>query len=132
MSYTRDEALVLVTTILNTTASYSAVYNGVPDTVEGQSPVAMVYGQGYRLVQLTRTLTEMPFEIAVIIAVAREANGGTDADQAVSDLVREAMLAFHAAGFTNIRSDAGNSIPQRIIDGVPYRVERIVMSMEDS
>lgn len=131
MGYTRDEAVVLAVTTLNATGSYQAVYNDFPNKFEGQSPVAVAYGQGYRVVPIARGMIDIPSEIAVIILVWRDPDQPTAAGQQKNELIREAMLAFHAAGFENIRSDAGTSIPQRIIDGEAYTVERIVMTMEE-
>ena len=131
MTTSRENAIALAVAALELDGDFATVYNDIPDTTDGQTPIAIVYGQGYRFDVIARRLTETPSEIACVIAVRRFAGYAAEAGQAINDLVLNAMTAFHAAGFRDIVSSAGSGIPQWINGGNEYRIERITMRMKD-
>lgn len=106
------------------------MFSGVPISVGGVSPIAMVYGQTMEFDRIARDMVEFPFDLVIIIGVLQSGNADGVEDR-IDGLVRKALLVLDDLKFTRIVSNAGAGVPQWITEGKVYRIERIVARKED-
>jgi hypothetical protein len=109
------------------TGSYALVTGGAPDDFAGQSPVAVVTSKSIKLEIIARDLFEVTNGLVVSLYVRRDAGDEEATETLLDELALAAVLALHATGVFYVeQSDAfAEGSPNRIVDGVVYRVERI-------
>jgi len=131
----RTQARQLAHQVLEATDGYDRVFDGPADSFDAQSPIAVITSKSIGATFDAREVWSIESGILVSIYVRRDP--GTDAAAAAEDqldsLVVSAVRGLIATGDFDIGpSDAfAENAPVRIIDGTPYRVERIPLRVSD-
>lgn len=142
---TRSEARALAKQTLIALGDYTVsdggsgtlnlVFTGSPESFAGLSPVAIVTSRSMQLTAIARSLYEVASGVTVSIYVRHGPSTAESeaAEDQLDSLTRRAIVALHATGvFTVGESNAAaEGAPNRMIDGVLYRVERIPLSVLD-
>ncbi len=132
----RAAARALAKTTLDATSAYTLVAQGALASFDGKTPVAIVTSRTMRLEMVTRAIGTIANGLYISIYVRKDegAAGAEAAEDQLDTLVRQAVIALEGLNdgdtFEVGETDAApDGFPLRLIDGVPYRVERIPVTV---
>ena len=128
----RQAARELAATTLTNLGTYEAVYEGARRVFKGLSPVAAVLSKSLRVAPIASAMWEGIPRVSVTIYVRCDDGGEDAAEDQLDSLVEAAMAALKNAGFFIGESDsAPEGAPLRNIDGTFYRVEQVIINVEE-
>ncbi len=131
----RTQARALAKRVLDESDGYDRIFDGPTDSFDAKTPIAVITSKSIGATFDARDSWSIESGVLVSIYVRRDP--GAAAAAAVEDqldrLVDSAVRALIATGAFDIGpSDAfAENAPTRIIDGTPYRVERIPLRVAD-
>jgi hypothetical protein len=129
----RSAARAAVATALGG-AGFDLIVQGAPDSFAGAAKVAVITSAGTERQQLGRSIEQDVNSIIVSIYVQRGLGGGPATEDSLDALTSATIAAIDAIDdrITFARSDAGaGGAPNRRVDGLMYRVERIGFTILD-
>lgn len=117
--------------LLSGLSIFQAVFAHPVRDYGGQSPVASISSRGLRAEGATRGggATLLSTGLAVVVAVRADPGSEAAAETSLDTLVEAAALALVEDDWTLDTSDAlPDGAPYRNVDGVIYRVERLLIT----
>lgn len=132
MTRTDDRAQAAAT--LTALGLFQAVYAAPRRSFDGLSPIASVISAGMTPGTATRgrSVGSLDYRLSVAIYVRADSGAEAAAEDLLDRVTQAAVLALAGAGFAVAGADAApDGTPLRLIDGIPYRAERITISREE-
>jgi hypothetical protein len=115
-------------------AGFDLIVQGAPDSFAGAAKVAVITSSGTERQQLGRNISQDVNGVIVSIYVQRGLGGGPGTEDSLDALTAATIAAIDNLDTSIVfaRSDAGaGGAPNRRIDGIMFRVERIGFTVLD-